>query len=430
MAGPGGSRPVEPLPARVAGRVRVVRIAVFVDRFPVLSETFVLNQITGLIDRGHDVDIVPARPGGDAVVHGDVERYGLRSRVLPLCPPALVRLQRAPRLFSRLVRLRGLGALAAVDAFRHGRDAWSLRLLYAAAVFADRGSYDVVLCHFGPNARFAQRLRDVGALRGPLAAVFHGWDLSQFLRRSGPRPYARLFARGDLFLPISARWAERLRELGCPSERTVVHHMGIDPNRFPFETRDLGPDEPVRVLSVARLVEKKGIEFGIRAVAAYLATPGARPLEYCIVGDGPLRADLARLIRDLRVSGHVTLVGHKSQEEVTRELQRAHVFVAPSVTGADGDEEGIPVVLMEALAVGLPVVSTRHSGIPELIEDGVSGVLVAEGDAEALADALARLVDNVGGWPAMAQRGRQRVEEDFNLHQLNDQLVSLMEGLC
>jgi colanic acid/amylovoran biosynthesis glycosyltransferase len=406
-----------------------MRIAVVVDRFPVLSETFVLSQITGLLDRGHDVDIVPTRPGGDAVVHADVDRYRLRERVVLTWPTAAARLRQAPVALGRVFGRRGVKSLAALNAARYGRDAWSLRLLHAASARLDGGAYDAVLCHFGPNARFAQRLRERHALDGPIAAVFHGWDLSRYLRRAGTRPYARLFAEGDLFLPISERWADRLRGLGCPADRIVVHHMGVDPARLSFTVRTLSPDEPVRLVSVARLVEKKGIEFGIRAVAAYARTPGARSVDYRIVGDGPLKPALCDLARALGVSDVVTFTGPKTQEGVVDELRRAHLLMAPSVVSADGDEEGIPVVLMEALATGLPVIGTSHSGIPELIDDGVSGLLVGERDPTALADAIARLVGDADAWAEMGRRGRRRIEADYNLDRLNDRLVELLEGM-
>lgn len=406
-----------------------MRIAVVVDRFPVLSETFVLGQIVGLVDRGHDVDIVPTRPGGDALAHKDVDRYRLRERVVLTWPSAAVRLRQAPRAFWRVLRRRGVRAFAALDAVRYGRDAWSLRLLHAADACLERGAYDAVLCHFGPTARFAQALRDARALDGPIAAVFHGWDLSQFLRRAGAHPYARLFAAGERFLPISERWAGRLRALGCPPARIVVHHMGVDPARLPFDVRTLSPGEPLRLVSVARLVEKKGIEFGIRAVAAYARTPGARALDYRIVGDGPLKPALSDLARELGVPDVVTFVGPRTHEGVVEELTRAHVLIAPSVVSADGDEEGIPVVLMEALATGLPVIATAHSGIPELVDDGVSGILVDERDPAALAGAIARLVADVGAWADMGRRGRRRIEADYDVRRLNDRLVGLLEGM-
>jgi colanic acid/amylovoran biosynthesis glycosyltransferase len=152
-------------------------------------------------------------------------------------------------------------------------------------------------------------------------------------------------------------------------------------------------------------------------------------VEYRILGDGPRRARLAALAAELGVKDRVTLHGRHGQETVRAGLERSDVLVAGSVTAADGDEEGIPNVLKEAMALGLPVVGTRHAGIPELIEDGVSGVLVPERDEAALADALQRLAREPGRWTAMGRAGRAKIEMEYDIDRLNDRLAGLLEGL-
>jgi colanic acid/amylovoran biosynthesis glycosyltransferase len=131
------------------------------------------------------------------------------------------------------------------------------------------------------------------------------------------------------------------------------------------------------------------------------------------------------MIDELDLGEQVKLVGPKSQEEVIALLQDAHLFVTPSVTAASGDQEGIPNVLKEAMAMGIPVVSTRHSGIPELVQDGVSGLLAPERDSEALAERLACLIDHPEKWAAMGRAGRQHVESEFDSDKLNKELVDL-----
>ncbi len=168
------------------------------------------------------------------------------------------------------------------------------------------------------------------------------------------------------------------------------------------------------------MVEKKGLEVGLRAFALLRRElPGAT---WHIVGDGPLRPHLEALRQQLSLADSVLLHGTLPHPEARRVLDQAHILVAPSVTAQDGDQEGIPVVIMEAMAAGLPVVSTRHSGIPELVEDGVTGLLVPERDPEALAQALRRLVLDAPGWPEMGRRGRAIVERDYNTRRLNDRL--------
>jgi colanic acid/amylovoran biosynthesis glycosyltransferase len=216
-----------------------------------------------------------------------------------------------------------------------------------------------------------------------------------------------------------------LLEYGCGEEEITVHYSGIDLSKF--KSKDYPEDllfaNTVKLYSVGRLVEKKGIEYAIRPVAELMKT-GYR-VRYPAVGDGELMADLKRLVDALGAAAHVRFVGAKGHDEVLGLLQSHHIMLAPSVTGSDNDQEGIPNELKEAMAMGVPVVSTVHSGIPELVEDGVSGFLVRERDVSGMADRLAHLIDHRELWPVMGRAGRVRVEEYFNSAQLNKRLIGI-----
>ena len=151
-------------------------------------------------------------------------------------------------------------------------------------------------------------------------------------------------------------------------------------------------------------------------------------LEWDLVGDGPLRSRLESLARLHRVP--VTFHGEQDRSRVRDLLERSQVLLAPSVTAANGDEEGIPVVIMEAMAHGLLVVSTRHSGIPELVSHGESGLLVAEHDSEALGNCLVMLHERPDMWMGMIEKARQRVEEAFDVHKLDDELHDELSRLA
>jgi colanic acid/amylovoran biosynthesis glycosyltransferase len=408
-----------------------MKIALIVEAFPVLSQTFVLNQITGLIDRGHEVDIYAEFHENSSKVHPDVEKYDLLSRTFYHPPMPQARLHRFLQgvwLFLINVPIAPLLLLRSLNVFKYKKDAASLRLLYAVIPFVKRRPiYDVIQCHFGLLGIKGMLLRDVGALQGKHATAFHGVDISQNLRLLGEAVYSDLFKAGDLFLPISQHWQNRLIELGCDPGKIIVHRMGIDCQRFTFLPRSLNPGEPIRLISVARLTEKKGIEFGIRAVANVLTH--FPDLEYNIVGDGDLRTELAELIHTLGIAEQVKLLGWRNQTEVVELLQRSHILLAPSVTAKDGNQEGIPVALMEAMAMGLPIISTYHTGIPELVEDDVSGFLVPERDVAALADKISDLVHRPEHWAAIADAARRRVEQLHNINQLNDQLIAIYQHL-
>jgi hypothetical protein len=181
-------------------------IAVLVWQFPVLSETFILNQITGLIDRGHNVDIygLGACPPRPSKVHPDVENYGLLDRVvyIPWVPSNyLVRVLRAVKLLALGLRKDPMVMLRFLNIPRYGKHAASLRLLYGALLFLGRKPYDIIHCQFGPLGLEAAFLRDIGALKGKLVTSFRGYDISRYVKQHGGQIYGDLFARGDLFLP-------------------------------------------------------------------------------------------------------------------------------------------------------------------------------------------------------------------------------------
>ncbi len=405
-----------------------MRLAVVVTYFPSVSQTFVLSQITGLLARGHEVDIfaVAREPLPNGTVRADtgcghlVERTRYQPRT---SESALMRAIGVPALVAREWRGHVRAAARAAARGAHHRVA----VLYEGAPFAQRHAYDALLCHFGPNGERALRVRDAGIVCGPVVTAFHGADMSRYVSMQGAGVYRDLFARGDLFLPVSDAWRRRLIELGCPADKIEVHRMGIALDEFPYgPLRMPTADEPVRLLSIARLVEKKGIEFAIRAVAQLRGNGVDVVLD--VIGDGPLRSSLLRLVRELGMSNAVRIVGAGTREEVARSMRAAHLVVAPSVTADDGDMEGIPVALMEAMASGVPVVATRHSGIPELVCHGVSGVLVPERDVKALAAAIQQLVERPQQWLALTRAARQTVEQLHDVEVLNDRLVELLAG--
>jgi colanic acid/amylovoran biosynthesis glycosyltransferase len=386
-----------------------MRIAFLVHRFPELTETFILNQVTGLIDAGHEVDVYASRSGTSSMAHADIHRYRLRERTHYWNIPG-----------SYL--LRGIRALGLIHSNGGRRAALSLSLLYASVRFLRRQRYDVIHCQFGTLTRTATALYAIGAVSGRLVVSFRGSDLT---KRTEALGYPETFQKVHLFLPVCKAFKEQLIERGCDERRIRVHHSGIKLPLFAYTERRRIGNEPIRFLTIGRLVEKKGVGYAIQAIARLKAS--GRYVRYTVAGDGLLRAELDRMIDGLGLRAEVQLVGPKSHGEVIALMREAHLVVAPCVTAQNGDQEGIPNVLKEAMAMGVPVISTQHSGIPELVENGVSGFLVPERDPEALADRLAYLIDHPERWPAMGRAGRERVEAEFDSDKLTKELVELYQ---
>ena len=407
-----------------------MRVAFLTALFPVLSDIPFLNQIVGLLERGHQVDVYADGPQPGGPFHPDVERFGLQSLTrYPLRWPA-GRVDRWRAAAGVVLAHRGPARrtlLRTLDPTLFWHRAWTLDQLRRTARFLPTRPYDICYCAFGMDAPHALRLRRLGVLGGELVVAFRGADTTKYVARRGPRVYARTFRQARLLLPVCDFLARRLVELGAPAERVVVHRTGIDLRRWPYREHAPVRDGGLRLVTVGRLVEKKGIEHVLRAVRTLLDR--GVDVEYRILGDGPRREGLTALAAELGLTDRVTLHGRHGQETVRAGLEGSDVLVAASVTAADGDEEGIPNVLKEAMALGLPVVGTRHAGIPELIEDGVSGFLVPERDDAALAGALEQLAREPARWAAMGRAGRARIERDYDIGQLNDRLAGLLENL-
>ncbi|OHB73465.1 MAG: hypothetical protein A2W17_06020 [Planctomycetes bacterium RBG_16_41_13] len=410
--------------------MKKLKIAFLVSVFPSLSETFVLNQITGLIALGHAVDIYAIERSNDSKVHEDVEKYGLMSRI-NYYGEAITNMpvRRLDRLLKGIILLfnhfheNPRAFINSLNIFKFKREAASFRILYKIVPFVGKGDYDVLYCHFGPNGNLGILLKDLRIFSGKVVTVFHGYDMSLYIREHGKEKYDNLFKKGDLFLPISERWKNELISWGCREDKILVHRMGVDVEKYRSVNRTAGNEDRTIIITIARFVEKKGIRYGIEAVGRIA---DKRPdLEYRIIGDGPLRDELESYVDKLNIRERVQMLGWKSQEEILRCMMDSDILLAPSVTSKDGDQEGIPVVLMEAMAMGIPVVSTYHSGIPELVQDGVTGFLAPEGDVTALAEKLMYCMEHRELWPSIRKEGYEKILENYNIHKLNSRLADI-----
>lgn len=398
-----------------------------VSSFPAITEVGVLNQITGLLDAGHDVRIY-ARSGSSAgPVHPDVEAYGLLERVsyfnIPTNKPR--RLARGIALAARNLPVSPSRVLKSLDFFKYGTTALTLAPLFAS-IHRPEEDFDIVHCHFGPNGVIGSFLRDQG-MRGKLLASFHGHDAGSYPAVAGRSVYRRLFANADALTANTAFLRERVVELGCRRSKILIIPSAIRADRLNYRPRTVQPGRPVRLLSVGRLVEKKGYEYAIRAFASLAREFDS--LEYMIVGEGPLHGRLAGLASELGVADRVEFMGAFGQDRMPGLYDSAHIFVLASVTSGRGDHEGQALVLQEAQAAGLPVVSTLHNGIPEGVLDGVSGFLVPERDAGALADRLADLLRHPELWPELGRAGRDFVTNRYDNPVITRRLVGIYEAL-
>ena len=316
---------------------------------------------------------------------------------------------KAESYYPRLVRR--LGFLPSVD-FR----------CYSAAL---REFPPLLLhAHFGSYGFFALGLKKKHKL--PLVTRFYGYDigiLPQIPRWR--RRYCRLFTEGDFFIAEGMNMKSLLVGLGCPEEKIALHHLGIELDQIEYKERVPAPNT-LRVLIAGTFKEKKGFEYALRALGGAVGKLPNLNIPTTIIGGGILKDDLHALAREMGLHDSIEWTGYQSHDFFVKALHDADLFLSPSVTAANGDTEGgAPVAIIEAGASGLPVVSTTHADIPEVILDGETGLLAPERDVEALVKAICRLATNPELRLEFGRRARVHVEENYEAVRQGERLTEI-----
>jgi len=274
----------------------------------------------------------------------------------------------------------------------------------------------------------------------PLVTTFYGYDLSALLQKE-PEWHARyecLFNQGAHFLTEGPHMRQQLIHLGCPPEKTTVQHLGIPLDQYEYAPNRLKWDrngkEPLSVLMVGRFTEKKGMVYGLKAFSKFLQWGGDGILT--IVGDADegveqqvaYKSRMMEIIDEHNLTDVVDLRGFMPMVDLRELYSKHHVLLAPSVTASNGDNEGgAPVVVIEASATGMPVIGSRHCDIPEVVKDGITGLLAPERDADSLADALSKLASTPGLLQELGLAARERMVREYNAHVQAQRLESVYD---
>lgn len=281
----------------------------------------------------------------------------------------------------------------------------------------------LIHAHFGPAG--LEMLPLAKFLNLPLLVTFHGYDASSLLHDpTYLRGLRELFEYAHI-ITVSQVMADRLQEFGARPDRTQVHYIGVPVEDFRFISRTplrekRRNSEQIKFLQVSNFVEKKGHRYTVQAFRDFLAHHPASTLT--LAGEGPLQQSIRHLCDELGIRDKVRFTGKVAKEQVIELMENSDVFLHHSVTAENGDQEGIPTVLMEAMAMGLVVVSTFHSGIPELIEDGHTGFLVSEKDIPGYVKKMTAAIDSP---PELPQQAAQSVWNKFNIGLQNVQLKNI-----
>jgi glycosyltransferase involved in cell wall biosynthesis len=418
-------------------------VAYIMSRFPKLTETFVLDELVAVDRQGVRIELFPLLRERAEIVHPEALPWMERAHYLPFLSTAILRSN--VRLLVRHPR-RYLGTLAAMIRgtagslnFLVGGIGIFPKVVHAASQMSELGVRHVH-CHFATHPALAgfliQRLTGI-----PYSFTAHGSDLH--VER---RMLCQKIAESAFAVTISRSNAAVIaKECGGSVPKLQVIRCGVDLRRFrPADDRDAAPDatdpptgvttdaelavpgRPAAITCIGTLHEVKGQ----RHLIAALATLAERGVNVCcrFVGDGPDRAELEVLVDKLGLRGSVEFLGQRMRSDVLELLAETDILVAPSVPTSGGKREGLPVVLIEAMAAGVPVVASHLSGIPELVENEVTGLTVPPGDPAAIADALARLLADRPLRQRLARAGRERIETEYDLDRNAARLVGLFAG--
>lgn len=274
-------------------------------------------------------------------------------------------------------------------------------------------------------------LRVASRLKVPHIASFYGIDV-RYAVTGNPllkKLYKELFLKIDLVLALGPKMASELEDLGCPWQKIIVHHLGVDLTLLPFQPRKWDIGQPLRVLIAGTFKVQKGIPYALDALSKI---KGYADLEITIIGDATNsdrsqneKKQIMDTVQRLELNSMVSFLGYQPYKVLISEAYKNHIFLSPSITSSEGDMEGTPITIAEMAATGIPIVSTFHSDIPEIIHHGKTGWLAKEKDADDLAACLHFLITNHESWEPFLKKGRDHIEKDFDVQRQATKLAEI-----
>jgi glycosyltransferase involved in cell wall biosynthesis len=382
-----------------------MRVLHYREKFSKLSETFIYGYLTELERQGNENHVVTwEHQNTDTRPFPNVMEVDWPGKWHPR------------RLFDGMCSRLGIGGSIQETYRREARR--------RVANMVRNVGPDVLHAHFGREGVFLAPVAE--QLDIPLVVTFYGFDISQLPQQKEWREaYRDLWERATAVTVLYEEMKQEAERLGCPEEKLTVVHLSRNIDQFPFCPPT---SQGSTVLFVGRLTPKKAPLDAVRALQQ--ANARGADLKLDLIGDGEYRDEVEQYVEENELTDVVTLPGYLPNEEVSAHMQAADVFLLPSKTAPSGDEEGTPTVLVEAQATGLPCVTTRHAGIPEMIPEENHHLLVEEGSVAALSDRLCRVARmDLDELQTIAQNGREKIESEFSLTGEVQKLRSVYESV-
>ncbi len=358
-----------------------LRILMVVNKFPRITETFILGQIKALIDASFDVTILSVWRDETDIVQQDLIEYGLLKKVTYI-------------------------------------DFYEEKNQEELCSFINQGNFDLLYCQYDKIGRIFARLKEKEKITNKMVCCIRGGDLIKKIE-SDRDGFSTLFSHASFILPVNNYFKKILVSNGFSEKKIIVQHSAIDLSKFCFQKRSYNKKR-LNVVSVNRLIKGKGVDLAVKAMIKICKK--YKQVHYYVVGNGVLFKSLKKIITKARLEKRIHLMGWKSHEKVKQILNESHIFLLASI-GTDG----IPNAIMEASASGLPVVSTTYGGIPEIVQNGKSGLLVKPGKVRSLVKMIDYLIRNSRKWGNFGKRGREIVEKNFDIKRENKSLVDIFK---
>jgi colanic acid/amylovoran biosynthesis glycosyltransferase len=269
----------------------------------------------------------------------------------------------------------------------------------------------------------------------PLITSFYGYDVSEYPAKYPiwRKHYSTLFDKLNYALCLGKVMQSNVIELGCPPEKALIHHLGVAVEQIQYVPRLWHKGTPLRILIASAFRERKGIPYALEALGTF---KNDYPIELTIIGDAPDHPDgpvekqkILTAIETCGLQTVTTLRGNQPYHVLLEEAYKHHIFMGPSITASDGDMEGTPMVLVDMAATGMPLISTTHSDIPEIIQHARTGFLAAERDSAGLLEHLYWYAEHPEQWERITWAGREHIEREFDQAKQNQKLQSLYTTL-
>lgn len=407
------------------------RIAVVLVRFPTVSETFIVNQIISLLDRGYHITILSLHKENNAVIHQAIKDYGLLDKVLYFVHPSPSipkRIFQVFRFFLTAQQINWSGLLNMLSSFsqiRKNLNLWNF-FNYQFILFH---SFDLYHVHWANYAHAVAMAKKLNIHQTPVLVSFHGLDIIPARLSAHRREYALLQEQVKCFTVNSPYTEDLVRQVFSEQANIVLLRESLQTEHFLPSQAIRQSKEAIQIVFVGRLVPFKGPDIAVRIINELVNRQHIRAVQLLIIGDGEMMERVKCLIADFNLSDYILLLGAQSQEQIRHILSNADIFLLPGITEPlEQRAENQGLVIQEAQSMEIPVVVSDAGGMKYGMVDGVTGFVVPEGDVSGFAHKIKGLIDSEELRVRMGKAGREFVVKQFDAKSLAEKLEAIYQA--